>query len=130
MRAPSDLILLRILQELDDLGELFFCFVDAGDVGERHLRAVLREHLRARAPERQRLAAAALRLPQNEEQQQHGDRQRPERHEAREQSGVRLLVEADRAALDAMIDLVDERLVDVRERRPSTWRRSRGRRPR
>ncbi len=46
------LIFLRILQELDDLAELFFRFVDARDVGERHLRTVLRHHLRARAAER------------------------------------------------------------------------------
>ena len=36
-----------------------------------------------------------------------------ERHEAREQSGIRLLVEADRAALDLTVDLVDESLIEI-----------------
>ena len=47
------LILLGILQEVDDLGEFLFRLVDAGDVGERDLRAILRKHLGARAAERQ-----------------------------------------------------------------------------
>ena len=56
------LVLLRKLQELDDFGQLFFGFLDAGDVVERHFRTVLGEHLRARTAERERLASAALRL--------------------------------------------------------------------
>ena len=56
--------LLRILEELDDLAELFFGLFDPGDVGERHLRPVFGQQLRARSPERERLAAAALRLAQ------------------------------------------------------------------
>ena len=43
--------LLGILQELDDLAQLFFGLFDAGDVGKRDLRPVLGEHLRARAAE-------------------------------------------------------------------------------
>ena len=36
IRAPSRRYLLRVAQEVDDLGELLLRLVDAGDVGERH----------------------------------------------------------------------------------------------
>ncbi len=68
--------LLRVFQELDDLFELFFRFLDPGDVVERNLRAVLREHLRAGTAERKRLVTAALRLPEDKEQHQTQQRKR------------------------------------------------------
>jgi hypothetical protein len=57
---------LREFQEFHDLAELFFRFLDARHVVERDLGSILGKQLRPRASERQRLTAAALRLPQDE----------------------------------------------------------------
>ena len=59
--------LLRILQEFDDLLELVFRFVHAGDVLERHLFLRARRELGFALPKRQRLVAAALHLAHEED---------------------------------------------------------------
>src|SRR5262245_35934929 len=68
--------LLRVLQEGDDLFQLFLGLVDARHVGERHLVLVLGQQLGAALAERHRLAAADLHLAHEEDphadQQQHG----------------------------------------------------------
>ena len=52
-------VLLRVLQELDDLLQLLFGLVDAGDVGEPHLHFVVGVDLRAAARERHDAAFGA-----------------------------------------------------------------------
>ncbi len=75
--AAELLELLRILEEVDDLAQLFLGFVDAGDVLERHLVLLLRDQPRARLAEGERLGAAALHLAHEEDphadEQEHGD---------------------------------------------------------
>ena len=66
--AAAELLeLLRFLEELDDLLELFLRLVDAGDVLERHLLLRARRELRAALAERQGLVPAALHLPHDED---------------------------------------------------------------
>ena len=66
--AAAELLeLLRFLEELDDLLELFLRFVDAGDVLERHLLLRAGGELRAALAERERLVPAALHLPHDED---------------------------------------------------------------
>ena len=50
--AAEPLVLLRMLQEVDDLGELRLRLVDPGDVGERDRVARRLVPARPRAPER------------------------------------------------------------------------------
>ena len=76
--------LLRVLQELDDLGQLLLRLVDARHVGEGHDGLVADEHARAALAEAHRLVVGALGLPHHEEdeaadeehRQQRGDEQR------------------------------------------------------
>ena len=56
--AAERLVLLRVLEEVDDLGQLVLGLVDAGDVLERDALAAL-DALRARAAERAQGPAAA-----------------------------------------------------------------------
>src|SRR5262249_20525065 len=59
-------VLLRVLQELDDLFQLFTSFVDAGDVGEAHLHFVALVDLRAAARERHDPAFGAAHAAEEE----------------------------------------------------------------
>ena len=68
--------LLRVLQELDDLLQLDLGFVAAGDVGEGDLGRVAREQLRLRLAERERLGAAGLHLPEQEDPEADQQQQR------------------------------------------------------
>src|SRR5262249_30496238 len=81
--AAELLELLRILEEVDDLAQLFLGFVDAGDVLERHLVLLLGDQPRARLTEGERLGAAALHLAHEEDphanEQEHGDPLQEER---------------------------------------------------
>ena len=62
--ASAELLeLLGVLEELDDLIELFFGFLDAGHVLERHLLGQSREQLGPALAERHRLVPAGLHLP-------------------------------------------------------------------
>ncbi len=66
--AAAELLeLLRFLEELDDLLELFLRFVDAGDVLERHLLLRAGRQLRLALAEREGLVAAALHLAHEED---------------------------------------------------------------
>src|SRR5438874_8028810 len=65
--AAQLLELLRILEEVDDLAQLFLRLVDAGHVLEGHLVLLLRDEARAGLAERQRLRAAALHLAHEED---------------------------------------------------------------
>src|SRR4029077_6257886 len=93
--------LLRILQERDDLFELFLRLVDARDVGEGDLVLVLGEQLRPALAERHRLAASDLHLPHEEDpdadEQQHW---RP-LHERDHVPGLRVL--RPRLDLDSLL---------------------------
>ena len=71
--AAADVrVFLRMLQELDDLHQLFFGFVDAGHIAEAHLHVVFRVDLRAAAGERHDAALGAAHPAEKEA---------PERHE-------------------------------------------------
>ena len=66
--AAAELLeFLRFLEELDDLLQFFFRFIDARDVLERHLLLRARRELRLALAERQRLVAAALHLAHEEQ---------------------------------------------------------------
>ena len=88
--AAEPLVLLRVLQEVDDLAELFLRLVDARDVreGGLHLLAVVDLHLVA--PEIERRGGAAADPPEEEvvETSEQGDEQDGLHDETRE--GVRL----------------------------------------
>ena len=78
--------LLRVLEELLDLVELFDGLVGAGDVLEGHLRRIRRHALGAALPEAHDLRAAALHLvheedPEGDEdhEREHADEERPPR---------------------------------------------------
>jgi hypothetical protein len=74
---PSFWNLGGILQELDDLAQLFLGLVHAGHVLERDLVLLLRDEASARLAERERLGAAALHLAHEEDpdadEEQHRD---------------------------------------------------------
>ena len=94
----------RRLEELLDLLELLDRFVEAGDVGERHLRLVLRDGLGAGLAEAHDPVAAALDLtehPHQHEGEQH------EREQAVEEAQPRAL------ALVVGVELVDAGVDDV-----------------
>ena len=84
MRAPRRVELLRVLQELDHLGQLLLGLVHAGHVVEGHDGLVAEEHARAALAEAHGLVIGALRLAHHEEdepadqehRQQRGDEQR------------------------------------------------------
>ena len=64
---PADArVLLRVLQELDDLAQLVFGFVHAGDVPEPHLHVVVGVDLRAAARERHDAAFGAAHAAEEE----------------------------------------------------------------
>ena len=78
--AAAELLeLLRLLQELDDLLQLFLGFVDAGHVLERDLLLLRGEQAGAALAEAQRLVPAALHLAHHED---------PERQQQDEGDGV------------------------------------------
>ena len=64
--AADARVLLRGLQELDDLPQLLFRLVDAGDVAEPHLHVVVGVDLRAAARERHHAALGAAHAPEEE----------------------------------------------------------------
>ena len=59
-------VLLRVLEELDDLLQFFFRFVDAGDVREPNLHFIVGVNLRAAARERHDAAFRAAHPPEEE----------------------------------------------------------------
>src|SRR5262249_27742518 len=83
---------LWFLQELDDLLELFFGFVDARDVLERHFLLRARRQLRLALAETECLVAAALHLA-HEEEPEADDQQRrgPTEQQRRPWTGRRFL---------------------------------------
>src|SRR5262249_56362030 len=74
--AAELLELLRVLQEIDDLPQLFLGLVDAGDVLESDLVLLLGDEPGSRLAEAQRFGAAPLHLAHEEDpdpdQEQHG----------------------------------------------------------
>src|SRR5579875_2801359 len=87
--------LLRVFEELDDFGQLLLRFVDPGDVVERHLGTIFGEQFRARAPERERLAPAALRLSEDEDQQERHQDEGDELNDHPQELRARLLLDGD-----------------------------------
>src|SRR5262249_50987796 len=82
--ASAELLeLLRLLQELDDFLQLFLRFVDAGDILKRHLLLRARRQLGLALAERQRLVAAALHLPHEEDPEADDEEEGPPRVENR-----------------------------------------------
>ena len=59
-------VLLRVLEKLDDLLQLVFGFVDAGDVREPHLHLIVGVNLRAAPRERHHSAFGATHPPEEE----------------------------------------------------------------
>ena len=115
--APAELgELLRVLEERDDLFELFLGLVDAGDVVEGDLVLVLGEELGAALPERHRLAAADLHLAHEEhpEADQQDHREPVDEEDVPEGLGV-LAAGVDADALGA--EVADE--LGVRQARRS-----------
>src|ERR1051326_361789 len=66
--APAQFLeFLRLAQELDDFAQLFFGFIHAGNVFERNLLLLHAQQPRPALAEAQRLVAAGLHLPDQEE---------------------------------------------------------------
>ena len=105
--------LLRVLQELDDLGELLLRLFLAGDVEERHGRLLAGEHAGAAAAEGHRLRVGALGLPHHEDEDGAEDDQRQEVEEQAE----------DVAELARALDLRPRRRPSPVPTGTSFWRR-------
>src|SRR5262245_1651794 len=103
--APAKFLeLLRLLEELDDFLELFLRFVDAGDVLERHFLLRTRRELRLALAERQRLVAAALHLPHEEDPEaDHEQDRRPRIEQRRPRTRGWLLRRHLHAAIDQLV---------------------------
>ena len=103
-----------VFQEIDDLDDFFFRFLDAGDVSERDADLVLAEQTRAALAERHRTAAAAraLHLPHevnpNADQEQDRERGDQQLHEE-----IRLTRRARHDLGAVREELVDERAVVI-----------------
>ena len=102
--APELLELRRVLQELDDLAQLFLGLVDPRHVLERDLVLLLRDEPRPRLAERQRLGPPALHLAHEEDphpdEQQH---RHPLQHDGEPRVGVgRLHVDLDALVLERL----------------------------
>jgi hypothetical protein len=83
---------LRFLEELDDLLQLFFRFIYAGDVLERHFFLRARRKLGFALAERQRLVTAALHLTHEEQPEADNEQsRRPSEQQRRPRAGGRLL---------------------------------------
>src|SRR5438552_2540091 len=83
--APAELgELLRVLEEGDDLLELFLRLVDAGDVGKGDLVVVLGKQLRLALAEAHRLAPSRLQLAHEKDEE---DAEDAERHPGDEELG-------------------------------------------
>ena len=98
--------LLRVLEELDDLLQLFLRFIHAGDVDEGHGGLVGREHARAALAEAHRLGVGALRLAHHEEDQADEDQDRQElQQQAQPIAELARLLDLDRdfGRVDAVI---------------------------
>ncbi len=102
---PEGSELLRILQELDDLLQLFLRLVHAGDVDERHGRLVAGEHPGAALPEVHGLCVRALRLPHHEDEDGAEDEERQEVDE--QPDPVPELARLLHVDLNAFVDVVD-----------------------
>ena len=90
--APAEVrVLLRVLQELDDLLQLVFGFVDAGDVGEAHLHLIVRVDLGAAARERHHAAFGAAHAAEEEAPDADEEEQRDDPAEQVRQPAVREL---------------------------------------
>src|SRR5437763_12851390 len=106
--------LLRILEESDDLLELLFRLVDAGDVREGDLVVVLGEQLRLALAEAHRLAAARLELAHEEDEEDAQDAERhPGDEELRPERLRIFLLELQRHAL--LAHLLEELVVEGRD---------------
>jgi hypothetical protein len=107
--------LLRVLQEGDDLFELFLRLFDAGDVAERDLVLVLGQQLRAALAERHGLAAADLHLAHEEDP--HADESSMGAHCTSATDVPGLVVLGLRLDVDALLaELRHERRILGRER--------------
>jgi hypothetical protein len=111
-RRAERLELLRVLEELLDLLQLFDGLVDTGDVLEAHLRRVGRHALRARLPEAHHLRASTLHLVHQEDpeaDQQDDRKERADERRPREAAGP-LRVVRDVVLLEQLLE-VELRLV-------------------
>src|SRR5262245_42976324 len=104
--ASAELLeLLRLLEELDDLLQFFFCLVDARHVLEGDLLLRARRKLRLALAERERLVAAALHLAHEENPERDDqDERAPRVEDRRPRADGRLLRGDDDAALDQFVD--------------------------
>ena len=80
--AAEPAVLLRVAQEVDDLGQLLLRLVDAGDVGERHGLAARLVAARAGAAQRACCPRAAHPAEDPEQEQQQDDRRTEAEEEA------------------------------------------------
>ena len=90
--------LLRVLEELDDFGELFLGFIDAGHVGEGDGDLAAGEQAGAALAEAHGLRVRALRLPHDEQQEETEEEEREEVQEQaqpRAEAGRVLVFEVD-----------------------------------
>src|SRR5262249_60021408 len=95
----------RLLQELDDLLQFFLRFIDPRDVLEGDLLLRTRGQLRLALAERQRLVAAALHLPHEEDPEADDEEERaPRIEDGRPRTDGRFLRRDDDAALDQLVD--------------------------
>ena len=102
--AAELLELLRLAQEVDDFLQLFLRLVYAGDVLERHLLLGARRQLRLALAERERLVAAALHLPHEENPEaDHQQDRRPGIKECRPWAGRRLASRHDDIPLEQTV---------------------------
>jgi hypothetical protein len=111
--AAADVrVFLRMLEKLDDLHQLFFGFVDAGDIAETHLHIVFGVDLRFAARERHDATLGATHLPEKEAPERDEQQQGNDPAQELRQPAVHQLA----AVLDAaLLELGDERgILDAR----------------
>src|SRR6185312_2245975 len=68
--------LLRVFEEFDDFGELFFCFIDTRDIAEGDGDFAAGEEARTALPEAHCLGVRTLRLPHDQQQEQAEEQER------------------------------------------------------
>src|SRR5262252_2145677 len=118
-RRAERLELLRVLEELLDLLELFDGLVHAGDVLEADLRRVRRHPLRARLAERHHLRAAALHLVHQEDPETEQQDEGQQRGEDRPPGGRArpLRVVHDAVLVHLLLQIRDDLVARVMDRR-------------
>ena len=101
-------VLLRVLEKLDDLHQLFLGLVDAGDIAEPHLHIVFGVDLRLAARERHHPPLGAAHLPEKEAPERDEEQQGNDPAQELRQPAVHQLA----GVLDAaLLELGDERRV-------------------